>query len=348
MKISNEVKIGILAVVAVSLSLWGYKFIMGQNVLTSSNIYYVEYANVNQLQKATPVTINGFPVGVVADLYLKPNDPERKIVVVLDLSRDIQIPKNTKAVIISTGFMGGKAIMLDYEKPCSGEDCAKSGDYLKGETRGLLASMVGEDKVQSYVDIIKSGLEEIIDTLNQEFLDENSNSPIALSVRDLRSTMANLKSSTGQLDALMQRSSGDISGTLKNLNAVTKTIETNNEKIKSIISNTDALSAQLVEADLKQTIAEIKTAVGNLSKTLSTADEAISGVSSTVGKINKGEGTLGKLMQDEALYYELKELSVTLDSLAMDIEKRPYRYIPLKSRRKVQKYDRLDAKDQRN
>lgn len=337
---SNEVKIGILAVVAIGLSLWGYKFIMGKNALTSSNIYYVEYDNVEGLQKATPVRISGFQVGVVADLYLKPDDPNQRVVVVLDLNKKIQIPKNTKAIIVATSIMGGKAILLDYKNPCSGDDCATTGSYLQGEARGLLASMMSEDQAKDYVNIVKEGLNEVLDTINKEFLDENSNSPIALSIKDLRYTMANLKSSSSELDVILRRSSTDIQGTFKNLNSVTGSLQANNEKIKNIIVNAEDFSADLAKADLNKASEEVVTSIKSLQQTLHSADAVIKSVNTTMNKINTGQGMLGKLLQDETLYYDLRTMATNVDTLVNDFQVRPYRYIPFKSKRKVEKYDR--------
>ncbi|MCB0589456.1 MAG: MCE family protein, partial [Phaeodactylibacter sp.] len=136
---SNEVKVGILAVAAVALSIWGYKFIRGKNLLLKSNTYTVYYPKVDRMQIGTQVFINGVEVGSVANVRLL-NDVDRTVEVVLDLEPGMRIPRNTKAVIVSTGFMGGKAIMLEYPRPCSGDDCAESGDVIEGEIRGLLGS----------------------------------------------------------------------------------------------------------------------------------------------------------------------------------------------------------------
>ncbi|HNG12253.1 MAG TPA: MCE family protein, partial [Saprospiraceae bacterium] len=65
---SNEAKIGILAVVAILISIFGYKFLKGQEVFSRTEEYKVEYANVDQLTKAAPVLINGFQVGAVKDI----------------------------------------------------------------------------------------------------------------------------------------------------------------------------------------------------------------------------------------------------------------------------------------
>lgn len=345
---SSEVKIGILAVVTLAVSLWGYKFIMGRNLLRASNLYYVEYPSVDLLKKATDVTINGFPVGVVADLYLKPNDPEKRVVVVLDLKREIQIPKNTRAVIVSTGFMGDKSVMLKYDQPCTGEDCAQSGDYLKGEVQGFMSYMLGGDgSLDTYMASIKNGFSDLLDTLNKQLLSDESNTPLAESVQDLRKSLANLESATNELDQLMKRSGGKIDGTLGNLNAITGNLDSKEKEINTLIDNFSTISTQVKEADLQQTLSEVKTTVVRLQTTLAGAEESLAGVNGIMGKVNAGEGSLGKLLKDDALFNDLSGLSSRADSLVNDIQTRPYRYMPLKSRRKVKRFDRLDAMENR-
>ncbi|MCB0592587.1 MAG: MCE family protein [Lewinellaceae bacterium] len=338
---SNEVKVGILAVVAIALSIWGYKFIRGKNVLLKANTYKVYYPRVDRMQVGTQIFINGVEVGNVASVNLL-NDVDRTVEVILDLKPGMEIPKNTKAVIVSTGFMGGKAIMLEYPRPCSGDDCARSGDVLEGEIRGLLGSMVGEDNVAQYMDIVKKGLEDVIDTLNAALL-EDPDSPLGKSMKNLESTLANLNSATGQLDGLLRSSSGSIEGTLDNLNGITGNLQRNNDKINSILGNADSLSSQLVAADLEKTLREVNEAIAGLKTTLQSADTALDGFSGVMGKIRNGEGSLGKLMSDEELYNNINELSHRADSLINDFQGRPYRYMPFKSRSKVKKFDRKDA-----
>lgn len=342
---SNETKVGILAVVIIALSIWGYRFIQGTNLLSASKIYYVEYDNVNMLKEATPVVINGFRVGVVRDIYLKSDDQER-IVVVLETDKDINIPKDAVATITSTSFMGGKAIQLLYEKGCVGPDCAKSGDYLQGSTLGMLGSFISEDDANAYVNIVRDGLQDVIDTLNYALLSDESNSPLAKSIKDLSSTLSNLKSTTFQMDGLLRKSSGNIDGTLASLASITGGLEAKNDNIKHIIDNADSLTTQLAEANLRQTIGQVNAAIDTLKLTLTTANKAIDGVSGVLAKLDEGQGTLGMLLKDEKLYYNLNDLSRQTDSLFNDIQDRPYRYIPFKGKKKVKKYDRQDAKEE--
>lgn len=341
---SNEVKIGILAIAAIALSFWGYKFILGKNMLVKSNIYKVIYDTTEGMQVGTQVRINGVEVGSVASISLLPDDKDRKVLVILDLDRSVQVPKNTVAVINSVGFMGGKAVNLEYDTPCNGDDCAQTGDYLKGETQGLLTSMLGEDNAKAYVKILMDGLQGIIDTLNRQVFSQESNSILAQTLLDLRRSMANLEAATAKADGLLARSSGKIDGTLTNLDALTGTLNSKKEAIGSLIDNFNTVSGQLAEADIKKTLGEVEAAVKDLKKTLNTADQTFAGISTTVGKLNEGEGTLGKLLHDDQLYYNLRRMSNSADSLFTDFQDKPYRYMPLKSRKKVQKYDKQDGK----
>ena len=53
---SNESKIGILAIVTIAVFIIGFKFIKGQNVLSSSQLIYVKYKSVDQLAISSPGT----------------------------------------------------------------------------------------------------------------------------------------------------------------------------------------------------------------------------------------------------------------------------------------------------
>ena len=340
---SNELKVALLAIAALLFSFWGYKFILGNNLLEKSNNFEVLFDNVNGVQVGTAVKIHGVSVGSVTGVTLQ-NDDKQQVLVELILSADYRIPKDAVAVIVPDGFMGGNNVELEYDSPCTGADCAASGARLNGDVRGLLGSMLGTDDLGEYMKEVSKALNSVVDTLNHRLLSDDSNSPLARTIRNLEGTTANLQLTSGRMDALLRRSSGSIEGSLANLNALTGELNNQKQAIGDIIANADSLSSQLVEADLRKTMAQVNETIAGLQSTLTSANQALGGVSSAMNKIAAGEGTIGKLLSDEQLYYELKDMSASIDSLVNDLQQRPYRYVPLKGRNRVKKYDRKDAK----
>lgn len=338
---SNEVKIALLAIAAIGLSYWGYKFILGKNVLVNSNVYYVEYEDVDELMIGTNVTISGVAIGSVATINLIEKEKGR-VVVMLDLQKDVRIPKSAVAAIYPTGFMGGKVVKLEFDEPCEGNNCAQNGDYLRGATFGMMAYMLGEDGMTGMMAEVKEGVSSIIDSLNQKLLSDESGSPIAGAVKDLRKTLSNLESATLQMDVVIRKSSGKIDGTLDNLQAISGTIENKSDQISDVLDNASTLSKQLVAADIASTLKDVDASIVALRSTLNETKSTVDGINGIVRQVQSGEGSLGKLIQDDQLYDNLSDLTFQFDSLATDLQDRPYRYFPFKSRNKVKKYDRKD------
>ena len=337
---SPEVRTGLLALVAVSLSLWGIKYIQGSNILSNSQTYYAYYDNVAGVQVGTPVQISGVSVGSVSARDLSTED--RRVRLTLILERQVPLPKNTRAILATVSPLGDMAIILDYPTPCSGADCAEDGDTFQGVTRGMVESMLGEGGLDTYIEQLRAGLLEAVDSLNKGLLSEDSKGPLAESVRDLRGTMSNLNAATGRMNLLLQRSSPALESTLNNVAQLMSTLEEQRQSIAGILSNTDTLSQQMVDARLDEAVLEAKATITKLNETLATANTALGGVDELVGQLQAGEGTLGMLLQDEDLYTNLNALSYSLDSLLVDLQQRPYRYVPFKGRRKVERHDRKD------
>ncbi len=343
---SNETKVGILAVIAIAILIWGYKFLKGQNLLSSSTFLYVEYEDADMLAVSSPVVINGFQVGVVADMYLKPEDMQT-IITVLDINNGVDVPKSAVAQLISVDITGGKGINLAFSKPCSGNDCAQDGDYLNGQSVGLLKSMVPQEELALYLDQLGGTVGEVYDTLNQRLTDPNAEG-IGKTFQDFAATLENLNATTSKLNAMLARSSGNIEASLKNVESLTNKLDNNMASVDTILQNTAKLTTQLSEIDLKNTIEgtanNANEAITKLQGTLAGADKAIAEVTVLLNGVKAGEGTMGKLFTDDELYYKLSEAGKQIESFLKDLENSPYRYIPLKSRNKINRYDRKDNK----
>ena len=101
-------------------------------------------------------------------------------------------------------------------------------------------------------------------------------------------------------------------------------------------------------SNLNNTMGNADTTLAELTTTLKDASAAMNSIAELVNGLKEGEGTIGQLLTNDSLYHNLNRASIQLDSLLKDIEEKPYRYIPLKSRNKINRYDRKDAKQEGN
>lgn len=342
---SKESRIALLAIVAISILILGYKFIIGKNVLTKSQFFYVKYRNIDQLQVSNPVLINGYEVGSVNDIYLDPVDNTTPIVV-LEVQNKIKVPKNSKAELISLGLMGGKAIQIKLAGKCD-TDCAKSGDSLIASSQSLLGSFLGEGEMDEYMDKLKSSASQLFDSV----AGESGKKEIKQGVRNFEKTLQNLANSTDQLNSLLLRNSNKLDKLITNLESIVGNIQKSNTEITNILKNVDAISSQVQKADASKTMGELNTtlseskkAIQKLQATMQTADAALASVNTLIRKANQGDGTISKLLEDPKLYQNLSSTSRQLELLLQDLRLNPKRYINISVFGKKQKeYQAIDS-----
>lgn len=331
-RISNETKIALLAIAAVLIAIWGFKFLKGIDLFTPSQTFYVKYENVDQLTASSPIFIKGLRVGTVRDLYLDQTD-DKTIIAVLDVERGVDIPKDAIATIVGQSLMGGKAIEITITHPCEGDGCAESGSYLQGSYRSFLQSIVGEPgQIDAYTERLRKGLSINLDSLAAA----NPESPAA-SIQSLDRSLRNLEVMTNRINHLLASSSAGISATADNAAAITKGLRDSNKDISALIANLSEVSAQLKNADLTSstqkavaTLDSVTLSLKTLRGTLSTTESTISRVDTLAQNMLKGEGLVGKSLTDEALYDNLVRTTRHMNLLLQDLRLNPKRYTTVK------------------
>ena len=326
---SYEMRIGLLAAITIAVTVWGYKFMKGKNLLTASNTYYVEYHNVDELTATSPVLIRGLRVGTVAIVEL--SSDLQSVTATLDIDRGIILAKGTEALVVSTSIMGGKAVVLKTPGPCEGDDCHTPGDYLPGRVQGLFESLLGDSDIDEYVEKAKEGLHEVFGSLTDSLTSPEAASEIAKSFRDIQMILANIEGITRQLNNSMGDYDKRIISTLENVDAFTGMLAENNEEISGTLSNLRKLTDDLSEADMGNKLSGIMTsaedAVGSLDATMAKADSALIQINILLADMNSGNGTMGKLLKDEELYNNLNSTAHDLDLLLQDFRLNPKRYV---------------------
>ena len=98
MKISNETKVGVLAIIAITIFILGFNFLKGKDVFNRQQKLYAVFTKLGSLQRSNEVRINGFPVGIVYD-YIEKDKSLSGIIVTINMKRDVNIPANSIATI---------------------------------------------------------------------------------------------------------------------------------------------------------------------------------------------------------------------------------------------------------
>jgi len=296
LKLTREIKTAILVISTILLFIWGYSFLKGKDLLDKYKTFYVEYDNVEGLAPSASVTINGLIVGKVTKISL--NKESGKLMVQLQLKTDFPISKTSTAIIYKPGFIDGKQIAIHpnlEDKSVSADGQVLIGtaelDLTEALKKQLLPLQVKFEMLIKNADNLLTGINNVLDNKGQQDL--------KVSLSELSKTMEQFHKASSSINTILDDNKGEIKGVVTNLNKVS--------------SDFSKISDSLNKADLGKT-------AKNLQKTLENVDKMMA-------DIQAGKGTMGKLINDEALYNNLAKTSKELELLLEDVRLHPTRYV---------------------
>ena len=310
MKISNETKVGAITVLAVALLILGFNFLKGKKLWSKDTMITGKYGNVQGLQNSNPVVINGLQVGTV--YKIRTDKDMREILVDINITKEIDIPKNSIAIIKSNP-LGTTSVEI---KLGDAVENLKNKDIILTENSGGVFDDVLK-KVDPVLYEVRKAVTSV-DTLIGNFnsiLDPNAKGNISNVLANLNRVTAAMVTSTASLNGLLNSQTGALAKSLNNVSSITGNFASNNEKINHVMTNLDKTTTKF--ADL------------NVKKTLDTLDRAINDLKNMIGKFDNNNGTLGKLLNDPALYKNLASSGNKLNLLLDDIRVNPKRYISI-------------------
>jgi ABC-type transport system involved in resistance to organic solvents, periplasmic component len=306
MKIPKEIKIAVLGIIAIVVFIAGYNFLKGSNLFSSTKVVFAEYDDAENVSPSSFVQLKGINIGSVSNLYLSKSN-NGKVTIEMMLDKDVFIPEDSKAQIVTLDLLGTKAISI---LPGQSSVGLSHGKFLTGEVKeGAIDGL--SEKAAPIMDQAKvtiGNLDHTITSINN-ILDENTQQSLKRSIAQLNQSMTDLNRLTHELNAQKKV----ITNTLANFNSFSANLEKNNKTINSILSNAEKTTDKLSKVEIEQTVTELKSAIEKLKTTLD--------------KVNNGNGSLALLMNDDKLYRNLKNTLSTANNLLYDINARPSRYI---------------------
>ena len=296
---SKEIKVGLLAVVALVALAIGFNFLRGSNLLSSDRTYYAVYPKVDGLNVGAPVILNGIKVGQVKNLELQPEN-NNAIRASLELEKGISVGDST-TVGLSGSFLGSKTLTLKLgpnSKSYSG------GETLISKTAVSISDIV-QARAQSTLDTVNSTLSHINGFLNKD------------AQTNIQGTLVGARQSTEALQRLIASNQANINQITRNLAQMSAALNKSTAKLDRIANNFTQLSDSIKAAP-------VGPALRNLNATLTEAQTSLKGVSTA---LNDKKGSLGKLINDTLLYNNLNATAASSNELISDMKANPKRYV---------------------
>ena len=295
MKINNEVKTGVLVLIGIGLFIFGFSYLKSNDIFVTDRTFYAVYSDVEGVVNGTPVTVNGLPVGSIQKISFHNGN---KLLVKFRVENDIEFSINSLAQIYETGIIGGKALAIIPSNDKSRK--AVTSDTLKSSIAPGLTDLVNKKitNLQVKIESMVMSADSVLFKINRVF-DDSTRTNLRNSVSDFNYTIAELKETSSAINDIVKSNKSRVDLTIENVS-----------KISKDLSN---ITTSLTNSDLDITLANFKKSSDDLSLILS--------------NINKGQGTISKLIVNDSLFNNLNDASRSIDLLLEDIRLNPNRYI---------------------
>jgi phospholipid/cholesterol/gamma-HCH transport system substrate-binding protein len=300
-KISNEFKVGLTALIAITVFIWLFNFLKGENIISRSSSYYAVYDKIDGLVESSPVEINGYKVGVVQSIEFL---PDGRLIVEISVEKDFDLPENTVAEITTATILAGMKIQLILG---TGPGVYESGDTIQGRLAVSILDKVEtefvplKDKIEKMVISLDSVISSINEIMNPEFK------------KNLNNSLTNLNSTTENISNILGSREAELKATIKNISQFSEMLAENSDLMDTTFMNLKTISDSIASADLYSTVLNLKTSLERTSLLLA--------------NLNEGNGTAGQLLTNDSVYINMNNSLEDLDILLKDLKTNPKRYI---------------------
>ncbi|MCY3771505.1 MAG: MlaD family protein [Gemmatimonadetes bacterium] len=294
----DEAKLGMVFLLAIIIFVWGLFYLKEWRVTGDTYLVDVRLSSDVGVKSSDPILVGGVRIGKVEAVSLDNLTP----IVTLRIDEPYEIPVDSQVEVISRSVMGEKSINI--RKGISSELIPPGGTIQGTAAPGISDMFTQVDSV----------------TLNMRDLLKNAN--ILLDPerdKSIKSSLAGVHDLTVELQETLKRESGQINRVVANMDSLVSNVrdlsETERSKVSSTLDNLESTSGRL--SAMMDELQSTTTALDNI-----------------ITRLDRGEGTIGRLLQDERLYEDavrvagkMDRLVTNLDELVVDLRSNPSRYV---------------------
>jgi phospholipid/cholesterol/gamma-HCH transport system substrate-binding protein len=296
LKISRELKTGVLIITCIAIFIFGFNYLKGTSLLNNDKIVKATYSDVEGLVIGANVTISGMNVGKVKNIDFDEN--YEKILVTFSLRNDLNFSSQSKAQLYEAGLIGGKAIAIIpiYEQG----SIVKDGDVLPSEVKPGLTELVNQqiaplqDKIEGLLTSADSLFAGVSNVMNYD-----TQNNLKLALEGLSVSINNISRLTENMNHIVIQNEQNFKGTMNNLKDTSKNL------------------SQITDSFNKMPLAS----------TIKNFEETSADLKTIISRLETGNGSAGKFLNDDALYNKLLGSSEALETLLNDLKANPKNYV---------------------
>ena len=291
-----EIKVALLVFLGIALFIFGFSFLKRSSIFENDKVVHTVYDEVEGLVIGAKVTINGLVIGNVSMIDFLPGST--KILVSMRIDKDLNFSPDSKAVFYEAGLIGGKAISI--EPVFESKYKIKNNDTIPSAVKPGLTELINrqiaplQEKIESMLTSVDSLFSGVSNVLNYE-----TQSNLKNTLENLSQSVNNINKSSEKLIEVIDENRSALNLSFKNTATATK--------------NINKLTDSLSKIDFTNTFNKLSESLNNINDILS--------------KVESGEGTLGKFINNEELYNNLSQSSKELEELLFDLKANPSRYV---------------------
>ena len=291
MKKRDDVLVGLVMAVAIIIAIVGSLW-LARGGLSKGYALYAKFPWSSGLKQGQPVLLAGVNVGYVDGAELR---QDGTVLTTFRVGKEYKVPQGTVATVIANGIFGDMAIALTPKGP-------NPLSIPPNDTVPVGPSSPGIAELTSKADSIATSVNVITTALQKELIASGG-------VTDLRKTITGMNQLVAQFSIIAAEQNRQLSTTFASLRRATSGVDS--AKVDSTIKNVREATANLatLSNDLKQTSSKLD---------------------SIVAKVDNGNGTVAKALNDPGAYNDVRSLIQHMDSLITDVKRNPKRYINVK------------------
>jgi phospholipid/cholesterol/gamma-HCH transport system substrate-binding protein len=322
----NEILVGATILLGIVLIIAGSIYLKGAGFGREENIIQARVLETGQLLDGGTVKLRGVPIGRVDKIELEKNGSG--VIITMKIRSDVRLPEDPVVLLAPESMFG------DWQVSIYPRAAFPQYAYAESPDPKILPGYPLPDisRLTAVADQIASNMAELSDRFELAFTEETA--------KNVREAIENIQKVSEQLTGLIGRQNENADEVAASLASTSESLGNAAEtaarafaqfeqavgggRLTGIVTNVHSAS---VQADSISRV--MLSATRDLRIAAASADSTFRKVGEIADAMNRGEGTLGRILRDTTMYYQVIETNAEVQALLRDMRANPRKYINL-------------------